>query len=178
MPRDRTVAGQAGNVPREALARRCAAAAGRTRSRGSRWPAFRADCWPARETHGASTGQHFDRRLELCRELGVQTLVVAGDMVGPLDAAGSRPRASRRWRRPRERPATHGLRLALEFQGRATFANNLQTAAALVAEVGSPHLGLCLDVFHYYIGPEQARRPGLSFARELVSRAVLAIWPT
>jgi sugar phosphate isomerase/epimerase len=34
-------------------------------------------------------------------------------------------------------------------------ANNLQTAAALVAEVGSPALGLCFDVFHYYTGPSK-----------------------
>jgi sugar phosphate isomerase/epimerase len=32
----------------------------------------------------------------------------------------------------------------------------LQTAVALVADVGSPHLGLCLDAFHYYAGPSKA----------------------
>ena len=41
------------------------------------------------------------------------------------------------------------------FKAGPTFANNLQTAAALVAETGSPHLGMCLDVFHYYIGPSK-----------------------
>ena len=59
-----------------------------------------------------------------------------------------------------------GVRLALEFQGQAAFANNLQTAAALVAEAGSPHLGLCLDVFHYYIGPSKSGRPGLPVSAE------------
>ena len=49
----------------------------------------------------------------------------------------------------------HGIRVALEFQARAAFCNNLQTAAALVAEVASPQLGLCLDVFHYYVGPSK-----------------------
>jgi sugar phosphate isomerase/epimerase len=49
----------------------------------------------------------------------------------------------------------HGVRLALEFQGRAKFVNNLQTAAAIVAQTGSPHLGLCFDVFHYYVGPSK-----------------------
>ena len=48
-----------------------------------------------------------------------------------------------------------GLRLALEFQASATFGNNLQTIAALVAECGSPHLGICFDVFHYYAGPSK-----------------------
>jgi sugar phosphate isomerase/epimerase len=33
--------------------------------------------------------------------------------------------------------------------------NNIHTAAALVADVASPHLGLCLDAFHYYTGPSK-----------------------
>jgi 2-keto-myo-inositol isomerase len=48
-----------------------------------------------------------------------------------------------------------GLRVALEFQGRSAFGNNLQTAAALVHETGSPHLGICFDVFHFYMGPSK-----------------------
>jgi sugar phosphate isomerase/epimerase len=48
-----------------------------------------------------------------------------------------------------------GLRAALEFQNRAAFGNNLQTAAALVGEVGSPHLGICFDVFHFYTSPSK-----------------------
>jgi 4-hydroxyphenylpyruvate dioxygenase len=48
-----------------------------------------------------------------------------------------------------------GLRAAIEFQAQAAFGNNLQTAAALVQEVGSPHLGLCLDLFHFYVGPSK-----------------------
>ncbi|HND56681.1 MAG TPA: sugar phosphate isomerase/epimerase, partial [Pirellulaceae bacterium] len=31
---------------------------------------------------------------------------------------------------------------------------------ALVAEVGSPHLGLCLDVFHFYCGPSKGEDLG------------------
>ena len=31
---------------------------------------------------------------------------------------------------------------------------------ALVAQAEQPNVGVCLDVFHYYTGPEQARRPG------------------
>jgi sugar phosphate isomerase/epimerase len=50
----------------------------------------------------------------------------------------------------------HGVRLALEFQARAAFINNLQTVAAVVAEVGSPHLGICFDAFHYYVGPSKS----------------------
>jgi sugar phosphate isomerase/epimerase len=49
----------------------------------------------------------------------------------------------------------HGVRLALEFQARASLGNNLQTAAALVGECNSTHLGLCFDIFHYYLGPSK-----------------------
>jgi len=48
-----------------------------------------------------------------------------------------------------------GLRAALEFQAHSGFGSNLQTAAALVADVGSPHLGLCLDAFHWHVGPSK-----------------------
>jgi 4-hydroxyphenylpyruvate dioxygenase len=47
------------------------------------------------------------------------------------------------------------VRLAIEFQARGSFINNLQTAAAVIADVGSPHVGLCLDAFHYYVGPSK-----------------------
>jgi 2-keto-myo-inositol isomerase len=103
-----------------------------------------------RKEHWAS----FARRLALCHELGVGTLVVAGDIAGPL-AQQDLERVQFSLREAGRLAGEQGVRLALEFQGRAAFANNLQTAAALVAEAGSPHLGLCLDVFHYYIGPSK-----------------------
>lgn len=98
--------------------------------------------------------QHFERRLELLRSLGVGTLVVACDVVGPLAQQDlDRVRAS--LAQAAEKAGDQGVRLALEFQATATLGNNLQTAAALVDETGSPHLGLCLDVFHYYLGPSK-----------------------
>lgn len=97
---------------------------------------------------------HFSRRLALLRSLSVGTLVVAGDIVGPLTQQDlDRVQAS--LTQAAVRAGEQGMRLALEFQASATFGNNLQTAAALVAETGSPHLGLCLDVFHYYLGPSK-----------------------
>jgi 2-keto-myo-inositol isomerase len=96
----------------------------------------------------------FARRLELLRSLGVGTLVVAGDVVGPLTQADL-DRVGVSLAEAAARAGEAGVRLALEFQATATFGNNLQTAAALVAEVGSPALGLCLDVFHYYLGPSK-----------------------
>lgn len=97
---------------------------------------------------------HFQRRLELCRELRVGTLVVAGDIVGPLTQQDL-DRAQASLVQAAERAGGSGIRLALEFQAQATFGNNLQTAAALVAAAGSPHLGLCLDVFHFHVGPSK-----------------------
>jgi 2-keto-myo-inositol isomerase len=96
----------------------------------------------------------FSRRLALCKQLDVQTLVVAADIYGQL-AQQDFERAQLSLQQAAAQAHDHGVRLALEFQGRATFANNLQTAAALVAETGSPALGLCFDAFHYYIGPSK-----------------------
>jgi 4-hydroxyphenylpyruvate dioxygenase len=97
----------------------------------------------------------FSSRLAQCQRLGVGTLVVAGDIGGPLEQQDlDRVRVSLDQAAALAR--NHGVRLALEFQSRAAFANNLQTAAALVAETASPHLGLCFDAFHYYTGPSKA----------------------
>ncbi len=97
---------------------------------------------------------HFARRLQLCRDLSIGTLVLACDIVGPLEQTDLE-RAQTSLVQAATEAGKAGLRLALEFQGRSTFGNNLQTAAALVNEVGSPHLGICLDVFHFYTGPSK-----------------------
>lgn len=97
---------------------------------------------------------HFSRRLQLLKSLGVETLVTALDVAGPLvqqdidSVQASLVQAA-------ARAGEQGMRLALEFQASASFGNNLQTAVALVAEAGSPHLGICFDVFHYYLGPSK-----------------------
>jgi 4-hydroxyphenylpyruvate dioxygenase len=113
--------------------------------------------------------QHWDafaRRLELCHSLGVGTLVLAGDIAGPLTQQDlDRVRTS--LEQSAALAGEQGVRLAFEFQARAVFANNLQTAAALVAEIGSPHLGLCLDVFHYYTGPSKPEDFGYLAAENL-----------
>lgn len=98
--------------------------------------------------------QHFSRRLEMCQALGVQTLVVGGDLVGPLGEEDV-DRARLSLKQASQQAAGHGVRLALEFQARATLANNVQTALALIADAGEPNLGLCLDLFHYYTGPSK-----------------------
>ena len=99
--------------------------------------------------------EHFARRLKLLRELHVGTLVMACDIVGPLEQQDLQ-RAQTSLTQAAVRAGEQGIRLALEFQASASFGNNLQTAAALVSETGSPHVGLCFDAFHYYTGPSKA----------------------
>jgi 2-keto-myo-inositol isomerase len=97
---------------------------------------------------------HFERRLELCRTLGIQTLIIAGDVVGPIDGQDF-GRLQTSLSQAAAQAGEHGLRLALEFQAKATYPNNLQSAAALIEAIGSPHLGLCLDAFHFFTGPSK-----------------------
>lgn len=94
------------------------------------------------------------RRLDLCRELGIGTLVVACDVPLPLtqETIG---RVQLSLQQLAAEAGKRRLRAALEFQATSAFGNNLQTAAALVTEVGSPYLGLCLDAFHFCIGPSK-----------------------
>ncbi|MCG8585985.1 MAG: sugar phosphate isomerase/epimerase [Pirellulales bacterium] len=101
-----------------------------------------------------ATWEHFERRLALCRDTGIKTLVVAADLIGKpsttllestrtsLGAAG-------------ELAAKNDVRLALEFQSTSAIVNNLETAAALVAECGSSSVGLCVDTFHLWTGPSR-----------------------
>jgi 2-keto-myo-inositol isomerase len=98
--------------------------------------------------------KHFDQRLKLCGELGIGTLVVACDILGPISQAVI-DRAIETLRRAAAAAANHGIRIALEFRSDAALGNNLQTAAALVNEVGHASLGICLDLFHYYVGPSK-----------------------
>lgn len=107
----------------------------------------------------------FRRRLELCRDTRIATLVVACDIPRPLSSQSLAPqtldRAYAALQRMAVEAAEQGCRVALEFQAGSALGNNLQTAAALVAEVGHPSLGLCFDAFHYYVGPSKAEDLGL-----------------
>ncbi|MEX0585903.1 MAG: sugar phosphate isomerase/epimerase family protein [Pirellulales bacterium] len=96
----------------------------------------------------------FHKRLSYCAPLGIRTLVVAADLAKP---AGEEDLENIRATLVAAARAAQdvGVRLALEFQARAPFTNNLQTAAALVYQVGSPALGICLDAFHYQVGPSK-----------------------
>jgi 2-keto-myo-inositol isomerase len=98
--------------------------------------------------------QHFERRLELCRSLEIKTLLIAGDVLGPLGEQDFQ-RLQMSLVQAATQAGDFGVRLALEFQAKATYPNNLQSAAALIEEIASPHLGLCLDVFQFFSGPSK-----------------------
>lgn len=98
--------------------------------------------------------EHFTRRLDLCRQIGIGTIVVACDIAGPLSQE-LLDRTSASLTQAAASAGQRDVRVALEFQSSATLGNNLQTAAALVAEAGSPHMGICLDAFHFFTGPSK-----------------------
>jgi 2-keto-myo-inositol isomerase len=97
----------------------------------------------------------FERRLPLLAQLGIPVLVVAGDAFGPLTPQDL-SRLSISLSEAGKRAADVGVRLALEFDARASFPNNLQSALALIEDVGHQSVGLCLDWFHYTVGPSKA----------------------
>ncbi len=108
-------------------------------------------------SQGDARAEHwktFARRLELCRGLGIPVLVVAGDTFGPLGPQDL-GRLSASLVEAARRAADAGVRLALEFDARASFPSNLQSAVALVEDVGLPSLGVCLDWFHWTVGPSK-----------------------
>lgn len=108
----------------------------------------------------------FTRRLDLCRELEIPTIIVACDVPSPLSQQ-TVERVQFSLVQVAQEAGSRGLRAALEFQAGSAFGNNLQTAAALVAEVGSPHLGLCFDAFHWHVGPSKTEDLGYLTARNL-----------
>jgi 2-keto-myo-inositol isomerase len=97
---------------------------------------------------------HFRRRLDLCREFGIGTLLVVADFVETVtpEALG---RAVVSLAQAAQWAAGFGITLALEFRARSTFCTSLDTALALVHQCGEPNVGVNLDVFHYYTGPSK-----------------------
>ena len=97
---------------------------------------------------------HFRRRLDLCQQLGIPTLLVVADFVDAVDAT-SLERAVVSLKQAAQWAAGFDVRLALEFRGKATFCASLDTALALVTQCGEPNVGINFDVFHYYTGPSK-----------------------
>jgi sugar phosphate isomerase/epimerase len=98
---------------------------------------------------------HFRRRLELCALFGIPTLLVVADFVEALDATAL-GRAVVSLAEAGQAAAGFGVRLALEFRGKATFCASLDTAVALVGQCGQANVGVCLDAFHYQTGPSKS----------------------
>ncbi|MDA7980678.1 MAG: sugar phosphate isomerase/epimerase [Pirellulales bacterium] len=110
--------------------------------------------------------EHFSRRLELCQALQIEMLIIAADISGPLSQQDL-DRTTASLSQAAAEAAKSGVRLALEFQARSAFCNNLQTCAALVAETGSDYLGICLDAFHFAVGPSKTEDLGYLTADNL-----------
>jgi sugar phosphate isomerase/epimerase len=97
---------------------------------------------------------HFRRRLDLCQQLSIPTLLVAADFAAAVDKTALE-RALVSLKQAAQWAAGCGVCLALEFRGRAPFCASLDTALALVTQCGEPNVGVALDVFHYYTGPSK-----------------------
>jgi 4-hydroxyphenylpyruvate dioxygenase len=109
------------------------------------------------DSQGAARKEAWDLfrgRLDLCAELGVATIVVACD-VAELLSRETIERVRVSLTQVAQQCEQRKVRAALEFQARSALGNNLQTAAALVSQAASPWLGLCLDAFHFYVGPSK-----------------------
>lgn len=98
--------------------------------------------------------RQFERRLDLCTELGIPVLIITAEFLGPFGELEIE-RAQVSLRQAGEASARRGVKLALEFQARNTFLNNLETAAAFAASVQHPQVGICLDLFHFMSGPSK-----------------------
>jgi sugar phosphate isomerase/epimerase len=108
----------------------------------------------SRGAERAAHWEHFRSRLAVLRELGVPTLIVAVDFDRELKAEDY-PLAAASLAEAGELAGASGVRLALEFQKGAAFCSSLDTTLALIAQCRSPHVGVCLDLFHYYTGPSK-----------------------
>jgi sugar phosphate isomerase/epimerase len=97
---------------------------------------------------------HFRRRLDLCQQFGIRTMLIAADFAGDVDQTALE-RAVVSLTQAAQWAAGFDTRLALEFRGSASFCASLDTAVALVQHCGEPNVGVNLDVFHYYTGPSK-----------------------
>ena len=96
----------------------------------------------------------FAERIALCKKLGIETIVVACDVKMPFGDSDLLfvNEGLTEIAKVAERS---DVRIAIEFQSRSAFGNNLQTAAALIEQANSSHLGICFDAFHFYTGPSK-----------------------
>ncbi len=97
---------------------------------------------------------HFRRRLDLCQQFNIKTMLVVADFVDKVDAT-SLDRAMVSLAQAGQWAAGFDVTLALEFRAKNTFCASLDTAIALVSQCGESNVGVNLDIFHYYTGPSK-----------------------
>ncbi|HEV8058939.1 MAG TPA: sugar phosphate isomerase/epimerase family protein, partial [Gemmataceae bacterium] len=97
---------------------------------------------------------HFRRRLEICQQLKIPTLILVADFVESVDGEALQ-RAVVSLAQAAQWAAGFDVRLALEFRARSPFCSSLDTAIWLVSQCGEPNVGVNLDLFHYYTGPSK-----------------------
>lgn len=102
---------------------------------------------------------HFQKRLSLCQEFGIDILALVPDFAEKPTSADLQ-RAQLSLKQAGQLAAAFGVRLALEFRGGSKWCACLPTAALLVAAAEEPNVGLCFDVLHYYTGPSKAEDLG------------------
>ncbi len=96
----------------------------------------------------------FQRRLSICQELDIPTMLIVPDVADRIDG-NDIERVQTALAQATELASSFNVRLALEFRSTTRWCSSVPTAAALVSSIGSPNLGLCFDVFHYYTGPSK-----------------------
>jgi sugar phosphate isomerase/epimerase len=97
---------------------------------------------------------HFKRRLDLCQQFGIPTMLLVADFARTPDAQDL-GRAVVSLGQAAQWAAGFGVRIALEFRGTDTFCSCLDTALTLVEQCGEANAGVCLDSFHFYKGPSK-----------------------
>ncbi len=115
----------------------------------------------------AAAWELFSKRLSLCGEFGIGTLIVACDIsesVSPSLIERLCLLISEAARRAGE----CGLRLAVEPQSKSTLGNNIDTLASVLDQVSDSHVGLCLDMFHFWVGTSKIADLGLLSTENLL----------
>jgi 2-keto-myo-inositol isomerase len=97
---------------------------------------------------------HFKRRLEICQQIGIPTLLIVADFAQRVDALLLQ-RAIVSLKQAAQWADGFGVRLALEFRAADSFCSCLDTALTLIEECGEPNVGINLDVFHWWNGPSK-----------------------
>ncbi len=96
----------------------------------------------------------FKKRLALCQALDIRTMLVIADFIDRIDAE-ILDLAMNSLTEAAQLAGTYQVKLALEFQSNAKWCRSVDTAIAFINNADSPHIGVNLDLFHYYTGPSK-----------------------